>query len=523
MGERKRSWLTRRDKVELFEQIRREYEFGVGTIAGVSRKLSVHRRMVREALRRAEPAASKPRQRCLRKLDAVSAFIDQILLVDLSAPPKQRHTARRIFHRLQDELPGFAGSERTVRGYVQRRRRQLGVERREVFVPQTYAWGSEAQVDWYEAWAILSGERVKLQVFEMRSMASGGAYHRAYTHATQQAFLESHQLAFAYFGGVFRVCRYDNLKSAVKRILRGHRREETSRFIGFRSHWRFQSEFCNPARGNEKGGVEGEGGYFRRNHWVPVPEARDLDELNASLERCCREDQARVLAGRSEAVGAAMLVEEPHLLPLATELFDLAEISFPTVDGLRCVRVRTNRYSVPLRPGTRVEARVQADSVELWHQGRRVARHERCYSRQQQVLDLEHYLDVLERKPGALAGSTALAQWRQAGRWPESFDRLWQALNMRHGRQHGTRQIIELLQLGTGDGWGRLRSAVEQALSLGCHDVAAVRHLMLAEHLDRPAVGAIDIGFLARYERPMPVMSGYDQLLSHGGLTEAQP
>jgi transposase len=476
--------------------------------------------MVREALRSAEPAATKPQQRRLRKLDSASDFIDRILRADVSAPPKQRHTARRIFDRLRVELPGFSGSERTVRGFVQRRRQQLGLERREVFVPQTYAWGSEAQVDWYEAWAILSGERVKLQVFEMRSMGSGAAYHRAYTRATQQAFLEAHQLAFAYFGGVFRVLRYDNLRSAVKQVLRGHRREETSRFIAFRSHWRFQSEFCNPARGNEKGGVEGEGGYFRRNHWVPLPGAHDLDELNLYLERCCREDQSRVLAGRTETVGAAMLIEQSHLLPLAAETVELAEISFPTVDGLRCVRVRTNRYSVPLRPGTKVEARVNADSVELWHEGRRVARHERCYSRQQQVLDLEHYLDVLERKPGALAGSTALAQWRQAGRWPESFDRLWHELNMRHGRQHGTRQMIELLQLGTGDGWSRLRSAVEQALTLGCHDVAAIRHLMLAEHFDRPLVAAIDIGALARYERPMPVMSGYDQLLSHTELAE---
>jgi transposase len=181
MGQRKRSWLTRREKVELFEQIRREYEFGVGTIAGVSRKLGVHRRMVREALHSAEPAATKAQQRRLRKLDAASAFIDQVLRADLSAPPK---------------------------------RQQLGLEHREVFVAQTYAWGSEAQVDWYEAWAILSGERVKLQVFEMRSMASGAAYHRAYTHATQQAFLEAHQLAFGYFDVVFRVLRYDNLKSA---------------------------------------------------------------------------------------------------------------------------------------------------------------------------------------------------------------------------------------------------------------------------------------------------------------------
>jgi len=396
--------------VEVFEQIRREYEFGVGTIAGVSRKLGVHRRMVREALCSAEPAAPKPQQRRLRKLDTVSDFIDQILRADLSAPPKQRHTARRIFDRLRAEVVGFNGSQRSVRGYVQRRRQQLGLEKREVFVPQTYAWGSEGQVDWYEAWAFLSGDRVKLQVFEMRSMASGGAYHRAYLHATQQAFLDAHQFAFAYFGGVFRTLRYDNLKSAVQKVLRGYRREETSRFIGFRSHWRFQSEFCNPARGNEKGGVEGEGGYFRRNHWVPLPEARDLDELNAYLERCCGEDQNRVLAGRSETVGAAMLIEHAHVLRLAAESFELAEVSFPTVDGLRCVRVRTNRYSVPLRPGSKVEARVNADSVELWHEGKRVAHHERCYSRQQQILDLEHYLDVLERKPGALAGSTALAQ-----------------------------------------------------------------------------------------------------------------
>lgn len=515
MERQKRSWLIRSEKVELFEQIRREHEFGVGTIAGVARKLGVHRRMVREALRGAEPSPHKPQHRRQRKLGAVTGFIDQILEADMSAPRKQRHTAHRIFERLRAEKPDFHGSERSVRGYVRRRKRQLGLERHEVFVAQTYGLGSEAQVDWYEAWAVLSGDRVKLQVFEMRSMASGGAFHRAYLHATQQAFLDAHQFAFAYFGGVFHTLRYDNLKSAVKKVLRGSRREEASRFIAFRSHWRFESQFCNPAKGNEKGGVEGEGGYFRRNHWTPLPEAKDLSELNAYLERCCGEDQGRIPAGRTEAVGAAMLNEKTHLLSLASEPFDLAEISFPLVDGLRCVRVRTNRYSVPLSPGTRVEARVNADSVELWHDGKRVGCHERCYSRQQQILDLEHYLDVLERKPGALAGSTALAQWRQSGRWPESFDHLWRELNARHGRQQGTREMIELLQLGSGGAWPRLRAAVEQALSLGCHDVAAVRYLMQAEHQDHSAVESVDVGPLARYERPMPVMSNYDQLLSH--------
>jgi transposase len=513
MEQGKRSWLTRRHKVELFEQIRREHEFGVGTISGVSRKLGVHRRLVREALSSAVPAASKPQERRLRKLEAAAPFIDRVLSADQHAPPKQRHTAHRIWQRLCAEQPGFAVSERSVCGYVKRRRQQLGLIARESFVPQSYNWGVEGQVDWYEAWALVGGERIKLQVFEMRSMASGGAYHRAFTHATQQAFLEAHEVAFRYFGGVFKQLRYDNLKSAVKRILRGHQREETGRFIAFRSHWRFQSEFCNPARGNEKGGVESEGGYFRRNHWVPLPEVLDLAELNAYLDLCCHKDQQRILSSRTDAVGRAMLHELPHLLPLAAEPFDLTEKSFPTVDGLRCVRVRTNRYSIPLPPGTVIEARLLADYVELWHQGKRVARHERSDSRQQQILDLEHYLDVLRKKPGALAGSTPLAQWRLAGRWPDSFDRLWQALNTRHGRQQGTRQMIELLSLGASQGWDQLRGAVDQALSLGCQDVAAIRHLMITTHLNRPAVEAIEVGLLARYERPLPVMNSYDQLL----------
>ena len=118
----------------------------------------------------------------------------------------------------------------------------------------------------YESWAEMDGERVKLQVFTMRSMASGAAFHHAYRRATQQAFLEAHELSLAYFGGVFRTLRYDNLSSAVKRILRGARREETARFVAFRSHWRFASEFCTPGKGNEKGGVEGEVRRYRRNH-----------------------------------------------------------------------------------------------------------------------------------------------------------------------------------------------------------------------------------------------------------------
>ncbi len=505
--------MDRKAKVDLFEQLRREHEFGVGTVAGVAAKFGVHRRMVRQAIGGALPPPHHYPQRARPKLDTVTAFIDQVFDADRDAPRKQRHTARRLYRRLLQEFPGVTVAESTVRNHVRARRRAMGLVQRETFVPQSYGLGQEAQVDWYEAWADLGGERTRLQVFAMRSMASGAAFHRAYRHATQQAFLEAHEGAFAYFGGVFRLLRYDNLASAVRKILRGHRREETVRFVAFRSHWRFAAEFCTPGEGHEKGGVEGEVGYFRRNHLVPVPAAADLEALNALLLAGCRADEARILDGRREAVGVAMAVERDQLLRLAAEGFELAEVTFPLVDKQGCATVKTSAYSVPARAGTRIEARVYPLQVELWHGGRRMARHERCHGRRQQVLDLEHYLDVLGHKPGALAGSRPLEQCRQAGHWPASHDTLWERLRARHGKQEGTRAMVGVLLLGREFGAEPLRAAIATAVSLGACDVAAVRYLLGEAALHKAQPMPIDVGALARYDRPMPSVADYDTLL----------
>ena len=511
-----------RTKVELYEQIRREYEFGVGTIIGISRKLGVHRRMVREAVRNATPARRKKTERPAVKLAAVAGFIDGILEADRKAPRKQRHTAKRIWERMREEVPAATAAERTVRHYVERRKQELGYGCHDTFVPQSYEWGVEAQVDWYEAFADLDGERTKLQVFSMRSMASGAAYHRAYLRATQQAFLEAHELAFHYFGGVFGHLRYDNLSSAVKKILRGYERELTARFIAFRSHWQYTAEFCTPGEGHEKGGVEGEVGYFRRNHWVPIPVAVDLAELNAQLLVACRGDEIRKLAGRSESVGAMLLIEKEHLLPLAGDDFELAEVSFPRVDQAGCAKVLANSYSVPLKPGLIVEARAYSSLIEFRHDGERIAQHQRSYGRAQQVLDLEHYLEVLERKPGALRGSKPLAQWRAQGRWPASYDRLWEAMSLRHGRQGGTRAMVAVVGMGREFGYAKLEACVGQALKLGSTDIAAIRHLLMSDQLQHGAAESLEIGVLSAYERPLPTMSQYDQLLS-SAVIEVQP
>jgi transposase len=523
--------MERRLKVELFEQIRRKYEHGCGTIVGTAQKFGVHRRMVRQAIESALPPERKKPERKRTKFDLVKDFIERILREDERAPRKQRHTAHRIFVRLQAELPGRDVSERSVRKYVEEIRAAIGLARREVFVPQHYEYGAEAQVDWYEATVCLGGVNQVLQFFCLRASASGAAFHRAYLRATQTAFLEAHELAFQYFGGVFRKLRYDNLKAAVKRILRGSRREETTRFIAFRSHYGYQGSFCNPFSGHEKGGVEGEVGRFRRNHLVPVPQFASLEKLNEWLLEECRADEKRFIEGHSLSVEAGLIFERAALLALPDQRFELAEECFLLVDAKGCVRVKTNLYSTPLKPHTRCRVRLLPTLLEVWFAGKRVAEHERSYLKKQEVYALEHYLDVLARKPGAFPGSKPLHQWRLEGRWTAEFDRLFEQLQLRHGAGRGTRLMIELLREGKRVGYERLRQAVTRALELGAGEAEAVTYLLGQAELERFVERArlpktddvrLSANLSRHFYRPLPEVADYDGLLMNRAALDRQ-
>jgi transposase len=505
-----------RSRVELFEQIRRDHEYGGLSKHALARKYDVHRRTVRQALESAVPPPRKrPEGRPAPKLGEYRELIDSWLIADLEAPPKQRHTARRVWERLRDEC-GVEVSERQVRRYVRQRRRELGVAVDEVCVPLCHEPAAEAEVDWGEAKVLIAGVLVKVYLFLMRACFSGACFVQAFPRETQQAFLEAHVQALDWYGGCFGLVRYDNLSSAVKTVLKGRRRVETDRFIALRSHYLYEASFTRPGKegAHEKGGVEGGVGWWRRRYLVPVPEFSSLAELNEYLLVCMVKDLSHTIRGRSVTVGEALSEETLLLRPLPAERFDADEHARPLVDAKALVTVRQNQYSVPVAlAGLRVAARIGAREIVICHDGREVACHPRLQGRYGISARLDHYLELLKHKPGALKASLPLRQEREQGRWPECFDQLWLAIEGKVGRSEAARQMVDVLMLCREHRLEVVERAVAGAVAAGAHDGRAVK--LLAERQARPEPDALAQlpERLTQHDRPAPTLFDYDQLI----------
>jgi len=504
--------------VEQFEAIRRDWAREELSIRALARRHGVHRRAVRQALADPVPPPKRPpSSRPVPKLGPYRTVIEDWLRADLQVPRKQRHTARRVWQRLVEEY-GAEVSERQVDRHVAAVRRRIGEV--EAFVPLVADAGVEAEVDWGHAQVILRGESVMVHVFVMRACHSGAAFVMAFGGETQQAFLEGHVRAFEWFQGVFETLRYDNLGSAVTQVLKGRRRVECDRFVALRSHYLFESVFCLPGKkgAHEKGGVEGEVGRFRRRHMVPVPKVSSIAELNENLEEACWADLDRTIVGRSEPVGEALERERRLLGGLPREAHCTSQEATPRVDSKAMVSVRANRYSVPARlAGRRVRAQIGSNTIDVWHEGKIVASHERLAGKHETSAQLDHYLELLERKPGALARSLALRQERDRGDWPSCFDELWGKITERSGREEAARQMVDVLVLCRELRPDRVKLAVKGALAAGAHDGRAVA--LLARRRERgeaPPVLQVEERLVGIGAPPPEDLSDYDQLREAG-------
>jgi transposase len=506
--------------VEQFERIRRESRDDGLSVRALAARHGVHRRTVRAALADATPPARKAPVRGRPVLGVYEAKVRGWLVKDKDEPRKQRHTARRVWERLIEE-EGARVSESAVRSLVAVLRAEIG-PRQEVNVPQTHPAGEEAEVDFGEFYAVIAGQMMKLWMFVLRLSHSGRAVHIAYGNQAQESFLDGHVRAFTALGGVpTGMIRYDNLTPAVIRVLLGRDRFQNQRFVAMRSHYGYDSFFCRPGieGAHEKGGVEGEIGRFRRRHLSPVPHVGSLAALNVALVAADARDDARRIASRTETVGAAFDREQLALNPLPGNEFDVAAVLSCRVDTKARICVRQSYYSVPARfAGRRIGARLGADTVVAVVDGVRVATHVRSLHKGSEDLVLDHYLEILDRKPGALAGSTALASARAAGSFTVMHQRFWDAARRRLGDGPGTRALIGVLLLHRTMPAAAVAAGMAAGLRLGSYDADLVAVEARRDQSGQPVVAPVQVPAAAPAAatvlRAVPTLTDYDDLLT---------
>jgi transposase len=463
--------------VEIYGRVRRAVRVEGRSQRAVAREFGFSRETVRKMLQYAVPPGYQRQQPIKRpKLGPWVGVIDAILEDDKLRPAKQRHTAKRIFERLREEH-GFTGGYTIVKDYV----RSAELHSREMFIPLTHAPG-EAQADFGEALVVVAGVEQKAHYLAVDLPHSDDCFVAAFPAETTEAFLEGHARAFAYFGAVPTRILYDNTKIAVARILGGEERQKTRAFSELQSYYLFADKFGRPAKGNDKGKVEGLVGYARRNFMVPIPRVSSWEELNTRLEAESQKRRLRRLRGHTESIGERFKRDHAAMLPLPAAPYEACEKIAPRVSSLSLVRYRSNDYSVPTQYGHRqVWVKGYVHQVVIACGSEVIARHERRYERETVVFDPMHYLALLEQKTRALDQAAPLAGWLL----PECFAQLRRLLEARL-KKHGSREYVQVLRLMETFALAEVTHAIEEALLLGTISFDAVRHLLLCRIERRP-------------------------------------
>ena len=472
------------------------------------------RNTIKKMLQDAEvPRYEKKVKRTAPILGPFKELIAKWVEEDEKKKKKERRTAVRMYQLLKAEN-GYVGAESTIRAYVGKLRRK---GRTKVYVPSAYEPGETAQVDFGEGLVEIGGKVLKAELFLMWLGYSGAVLVQAYPAQTQEVFFAGHEAAFSFFGGVPREIWYDNLKIAVQKLLRGRNRKEQDSFISFRSHYLFEAQYCNPASGWEKGGVEGKVGYSRRNWLIGARGFEDWDDLNAYLRQQCELEQQRTLKGRKESIGEYLATEQAHLLPLPTP-YPCRKTVAVKANKLSLVTFATNRYSIPVgHAHEKLTLHAYVDRIEISAGTEMVARHRRCWERNQDILQPQHYLPLLAQRPRAFEHAKAIREWRQT--WPAIFDVAYAKLKERYEPTQATRMFISILQMGETYSEKALALALEQALAYECLQASCILELLRRNHEQAPPspLGLQEHSQLAAIQVSLPTIPQYDQLLPHWG------
>lgn len=489
-----------------YEFIRKQHILLGKPIRQISRETGYSRQVIRKALKSTETPVyhlSKPKPKPV--INSVQSIILEWLHQDEQAPPKQRHTASRIYQRLVDEY-GFTGGESTVRRYV----RQLRVSPPKAFIPLDFPPGKFAQFDWGEVSVLLQGKQVKVQVFCMRCTYSRKIFVKTFLHQKQEALLQGHVDAFEFFGAVPQIVTYDNLTTAVKKVLEGKNREEQERFVQLRAHYLFDSYFCDPGKGHQKGQVENLVKFAQKQFFTPVPSVSSLEELNYFLLEKCISYETTTVPRSSLTVGEAFVQEQQIMLPLPPQPLDCCRIVSVKSNTLSMIHFEKNAYSVPVsHASTELTCKVFAERIEVYHGKKLIAEHERCLESGKELLQYDHYLDLLLTRPGAVLYARPL---HQAG-LPPIYQQFLDKCSHRPG---GMKEFVRVLLLHREFDTTLVEESLGEACQKGMFQYDAVRQLLFQRTLPEhrlPQLSLAEDSSVPRIRVKAPDLNQYNRLL----------
>ena len=494
--------------VDDFAQIRQARRDGL-TIRAIARRFGHSTKTVLKALADPQPkpyTLTKPRP--ARVFDVVRHIVDDILIQDQTAPPKQRHTASQIFRRLVAEHH-YTGSYDPIQRYL----RQHRLDRRETFIPLEHPPGHRAEADFGHIHVDFPEGRRLVPVLVVTWSHSNCPFAIALPTERTEAVLHGLVEAFTFFGCVPRELWWDNPRTVAIHIFKGRDRTPHPRYAALASHYTFAPRFCMPATPTEKPRVEKRVQDLQRQWATPVPRISDLGVLNAHLLRQCLAARERTCGDNALSVAARFEHDRVAALMIPPHAFDPCVIQPGQVDKYQTVRFDRNSYSVPRRWAFRqVSVKGYVDRVEVVGDGTTVATHGRSYASGQKILDPLHFLGTLERRPAALDHAPVYRDWQL----PATFTTLRASLADRLGSRVGTRHYIRVLQLLANHPLDHIQSVITQCLSRGELDAAAIaaaaRPLVCDNALSLND-NALSLSLVAVTVRPTD-LAQFDRLLS---------
>jgi len=430
------------------------------SVREIARLTSLSRNTVRKWLK--APLAGEPKyRRGVRpgKLTAFHAALQQALKADAYRPKRERRTARALYAEIK--AAGYAGGYTRVTDFIRAWRQGAGVST-SAFVPLAFELGEAFQFDWSEEGLVVGGIYYRAQVAHMKLCASRAFWLVAYPSQGHEMLFDAHTRSFAALGGIARRGIYDNMKTAVDKVKKGKGRVVNARFAVMCAHYLFDADFCNVASGWEKGVVEKNVQDSRRRIWIEAAKQRfsSFVELNAWLGARCRALWEEIGHPEHEQFSVAEMLEHErtHLMPMP-EPFDGYVEKPARVSSTCLVAVARNRYSVPCElAGQLVSTRLYPGRVMVVAYDSVVADHERLNAEGQTRYDWQHYIPLLQRKPGALRNGAPFADM------PAPLQQLRRAL-LRHAG--GDRVMAQVLAIVPTAGLDAVLVAVELALETG--------------------------------------------------------